>query len=136
MLNSPAMLKEGETLYAKNASPLSQRAQFGMLLSICHHNALYLYVSHLPVKTLLFVCPICTHGGHQGCYRQYHAGRLMAKLAIASSSQKASQNSKDVIASNSSNLDTPDIPASIARHPCAAGCGHYCWAANALMSIL
>lgn len=29
--------------------------------------------SQLPVRTLLFQCSVCKHGGHQACYRDYYA---------------------------------------------------------------
>ena len=32
-------------------------------------------VSHLPVRALMYQCPVCMHGGHQDCYRLYYTRR-------------------------------------------------------------
>ncbi|TFK81768.1 hypothetical protein K466DRAFT_501579 [Polyporus arcularius HHB13444] len=32
-------------------------------------------ICHLPVRSLMFQCPVCLHGGHQDCYREYHTRR-------------------------------------------------------------
>ncbi|EIW81604.1 hypothetical protein CONPUDRAFT_165704 [Coniophora puteana RWD-64-598 SS2] len=43
-------------------------------------------VCHLPVRTLLFHCSICGHGGHQECYRRYCVYRPMTELSSSFSS--------------------------------------------------
>ncbi len=35
------------------------------------------FVSRLPVRGLLFFCPVCSHGGHHECYREYYLHRPM-----------------------------------------------------------
>ncbi len=31
--------------------------------------------SHLPVRSLMFQCAVCLHGGHQDCYRDFYMRR-------------------------------------------------------------
>ncbi|KAI0741856.1 hypothetical protein C8Q80DRAFT_1196599 [Daedaleopsis nitida] len=32
-------------------------------------------ICHLPVRSLMFQCPVCLHGGHQDCYREFYMRR-------------------------------------------------------------
>jgi len=41
--------------------------------------------SHLPVKSMLFQCAVCSHGGHQACYRRFYT-EMPSVLLPASSS--------------------------------------------------
>ncbi|KAG1810953.1 uncharacterized protein BJ212DRAFT_1526217 [Suillus subaureus] len=88
-------------------------------------------ICHLPVRTLLFQCSVCTHGGHQECYRRYHMGRPMVDIPTSLSARGRSlirerdddgEEGEEVTCSESRGERT------LAGHPCAAGCGHYCWA--------
>ena len=36
--------------------------------------------SHLPVRSLLFQCSVCKHGGHHACYRQFYLTHPMVDL--------------------------------------------------------
>ena len=110
--------------------------------------------SRLPVRTLLFLCAVCDHGGHQSCYREYYTRQPMVDIPSAlpqltepkdHPSTRNQQNNEDdsvsMISSQSYLFDpfafesplqihrNPKSPR-IAGHPCAAGCGHLCWAAN------
>ncbi|KAF8960014.1 hypothetical protein BDZ97DRAFT_1922438 [Flammula alnicola] len=127
-------------------------------------------ICRLPVRTLLFQCSICNHGGHQACYRQYYLQQPMVDLptsflpndsrgrtSIRKPPASVEDDSSSTISSHSSVADTsvsqndassttsipsgmPDTSAAqspvhassrtLVGHPCAAGCGHYCWAAN------
>ena len=108
--------------------------------------------SHLPVKSMLFHCVICSHGGHQTCYRQFYAKipliLLPTTLAPSSTASplkvhhrltRSTSRSNDGEADDSNtppdwSFDTSTVtPASSSQllgHPCAAGCGHFCWVAN------
>lgn len=100
--------------------------------------------SRLPVRTLLFLCAVCDHGGHQTCYREYYTRQPMVDVPSALSTRNILNNEDDsasMISSQSylfdpfafeSPLQTHRNRKSprIAGHPCAAGCGHLCWAAN------
>jgi len=41
-------------------------------------------ICHLPVRSLLFQCSVCNHGGHQACYRKYYMEHPMLELPSAS----------------------------------------------------
>ena len=112
--------------------------------------------SHLPVRTLLFLCAVCDHGGHQSCYYEYYMKQPLVDLPFSSPqptrtesrdqpSSQSQQNSEDDSISTSSSQSTAidssvsESPqqihqnrksAKLAGHPCAAGCGHLCWAAT------
>lgn len=140
--------------------------------------------SRLPVRTLLFQCSVCHHGGHQACYRQFYLqnemkdlpskgihdarGRtwLRAASGMSGSSLSVLTDSSGVTGATTTTEDdessstvsgasteaastapgsapanTPGNSAyqspvtrkqhPLFGHPCAAGCGHFCWAANA-----
>jgi len=112
--------------------------------------------SRLPVRTLLFLCAVCNHGGHQSCYREYYMGQPMVDLPSSSpqltdsrdhhpsTTRNQQTNEDDYTSMNSSQSNLIDSSVSessvqthqnrkspkLAGHPCAAGCGHLCWAAN------
>ena len=124
--------------------------------------------SHLPVRSLLFQCPVCLHGGHRNCYQQYYLRRPLQELPSVPTVTAATNapethrstpttpeskfrgraisrsvdgdGSDDGVSSrdgeegrfgfrgpDSNVIDTKNT---LLGHPCAAGCGHYCWAAN------
>ncbi|KAH8107815.1 hypothetical protein BXZ70DRAFT_912770 [Cristinia sonorae] len=128
-------------------------------------------ICRLPVRSLLFKCPVCMHGGHQACYQTYYSRRPMLPIPKhqapshskptgsftpsksphmnASSSPGSQPATRERRMSRSGEPGSADdsidgsIPIegqsdaavgsqseSILGHPCAAGCGHFCWAAN------
>ncbi|KAJ3553400.1 hypothetical protein NM688_g3633 [Phlebia brevispora] len=120
-------------------------------------------ICHLPVRALLFQCPVCLHGGHQACYQQYYVRRPLTELPTTGSPAsvpdahhstpttpeskhrgRAISRSVDGEGSDDgfSSRDGEDgryrnhelvgvEPKNVLLgRPCAAGCGHYCWAAN------
>ena len=112
-------------------------------------------LSRLPVRTLLFLCAVCDHGGHQSCYREYYTRQTLINLPSSSpqpteskdqpSTQNQQNNEDDSISMSSSQSNLIDSSvvsesplqthqnrksAKLAGHPCAAGCGHLCWAAT------
>jgi len=94
----------------------------------------------------MFHCPVCMHGGHQKCYKEYYSARTVEPLPTPATSRTPPR----PVASPTGVMGSEDDPAppgcemrdvlvsSIAQplplreqlsgHPCAAGCGHYCWA--------
>lgn len=101
------------------------------LCSTCKSAVVKCSICHLPVRTLLFQCSVCTHGGHQECYRRYHMGRPMVDIPTSLSAR-----GRSLIRERDDNgEDGDEVTCSegrgertLAGHPCAAGCGHYCWA--------
>lgn len=114
--------------------------------------------SRLPVRALLFHCSICSHGGHQACYRSYYAQRQMIDLprssvpppAISSgapglTSRTGSGSTDEESGSTTSTFNSSTFDSSADNsfnhgsqgrfigRPCAAGCGHFCWIANAIL---
>ncbi|TFK63945.1 WD40 repeat-like protein [Pluteus cervinus] len=98
-------------------------------------------ICRLPVKGLLFECPVCTHGGHQACYRDYYGRRPMVNLPrrgystlqLQEDELSSPRSGDDETSTVSSSIGTIDPPTSVSvhqktlvGHPCAAGCGHYC----------
>ncbi|KAG2341601.1 hypothetical protein BDR05DRAFT_888115 [Suillus weaverae] len=101
------------------------------LCTTCKSAVVKCSICHLPVRALLFQCSVCTHGGHQECYRRYHMGRPMVDISTSLSARGRSlirerdddgEEGEDVTCSEGRGERT------LAGHPCAAGCGHYCWA--------
>lgn len=100
------------------------------LCSTCKSAVVKCSICHLPVRTLLFQCSVCTHGGHQECYRRYHMGRPMVDIPTSLSAR-----GRSLIRERDDNGEGEEVTCSesrgertLAGHPCAAGCGHYCWA--------
>ncbi|KAG2077771.1 hypothetical protein BDR04DRAFT_1064549 [Suillus decipiens] len=101
------------------------------LCTTCRSAVVKCSICHLPVRTLLFQCSICTHGGHQDCYRRYYMGHPMVDIPTSLSARGRSlirerdddgEEGEEVTCSEGRGGRT------LAGHPCAAGCGHYCWA--------
>jgi WD repeat-containing protein 24 len=105
--------------------------------------------SHLPVRSLLFQCSVCAHGGHQACYRNYYTGRPMVELprlippatetrgqSVARSSPMGREADDDDSSTTTSEnplegySPAPTQSSKLIGHPCAAGCGHFCWAVS------
>ncbi|KAJ7709805.1 hypothetical protein B0H17DRAFT_238977 [Mycena rosella] len=95
--------------------------------------------SRLPVRTLLFQCSICSHGGHQACYRRYYMEHPMVPIPSAlvfSQSERGRSRGRvpeeEMFALGSSRETDPasSQPQRRLGHPCVSGCGHWCWAAN------
>ncbi|KAF8266596.1 hypothetical protein EI94DRAFT_1848453 [Lactarius quietus] len=96
-------------------------------------------------------CGICSHGGHQDCYRRFYEKMPMVftphhwhpppqhhretphRLA-RSTSRSNDGEADDTNALPDCTFDTSTVtPASSGQllgHPCAAGCGHFCWVTN------
>lgn len=123
-----------------------------------------LSVSHLPVRSLLFQCSVCLHGGHQSCYRRYYMehpmvelptsfltpsedrGRSLMRMVQDERSLKEDNSDTTSILSTRSEssvlgtsapsptrTETSSVATRLMGHSCAAGCGHFCWAANMLL---
>ncbi|KAH7885076.1 hypothetical protein F5I97DRAFT_1810259 [Phlebopus sp. FC_14] len=88
-------------------------------------------ICHLPVRNLLFQCSVCAHGGHQDCYRRYYMKRPMLELASQPYAARGRQLHRDQDDVNDTVDKVKMMERSMAGHPCAAGCGHFCWAAVA-----
>lgn len=108
--------------------------------------------SHLPVKSLLFQCAVCSHGGHQACYRRFYTEMPLvplpgpqsplpgSPLRLPPRPRRSSSRSKDRESDDQTDIvvldysfDTSTVaptPRQLMGHPCAAGCGHFCWVAN------
>ncbi|KAG9034018.1 hypothetical protein FRB95_013889 [Tulasnella sp. JGI-2019a] len=55
----------------------------------CKQAAARCSICRLAVKGLLFSCPVCSHGGHHECYRQYYLRRPMIESSVAANAQKS-----------------------------------------------
>ncbi|PPQ79096.1 hypothetical protein CVT25_002889 [Psilocybe cyanescens] len=111
----------------------------------CKSSVVMCSICRLPVRALLFQCSVCHHGGHQACYRQYYLQQPMVDLpssfiptndsrgraSIRMPSTSVEDDAGDT--AYTSGIPSPDHthrPTTLAGHPCASGCGHFCWAAN------
>ena len=115
--------------------------------------------SRLPVRTMAFHCPVCSHGGHLHCYRRYYVDQPLTELLTHPSSlsndieaisgqdrgRSVSRNSTATTIVDEGNAyldvkaDRPPSPALsrlVLGHMCASGCGHYCWVSNETEQIL
>ncbi|KIJ61068.1 hypothetical protein HYDPIDRAFT_97184 [Hydnomerulius pinastri MD-312] len=91
-------------------------------------------ICHLPVRNLLFQCSVCSHGGHQECYRRYYMERPMIELqaprASAARGRQLQRNQDgEHDPGDGGGLIDRMGERNMAGHACAAGCGHFCWAA-------
>ena len=116
--------------------------------------------SRLPVRTMLFQCSVCHHGGHHACYRNYYARYPMLDLptsfhqepmasddaGVSYSARQpplsvpcvADDDSASTVSGPSTTFEVPamespreiQIRNKLRGHLCAAGCGHFCWAAS------
>ncbi|KAF7338217.1 WD-REPEATS-REGION domain-containing protein [Mycena venus] len=101
-------------------------------------------ICRLPVRSLLFQCSICHHGGHQACYRRYYMEHPMVPIPSSSvfslSESRGRRRGRavddDAAPVGSMQDDSPEIPFKSSQtqkhlgHPCVSGCGHWCWAAT------
>ncbi|KAK7020532.1 WD-repeats-region domain-containing protein [Favolaschia claudopus] len=100
-------------------------------------------ICRLPVRTLLFQCSICHHGGHQACFRRYYMEHPLIPIPNNSSlfpsaeSRGRSRGRTPDTVSTDVSKDSPEIPFQSTQitqarlgHPCVSGCGHWCWAAT------
>ncbi|KAJ7449912.1 hypothetical protein FB451DRAFT_1052596 [Mycena latifolia] len=97
-------------------------------------------ICRLPVRTLLFQCSICGHGGHQACYRRYYMEHPMVPIPstlIFSHSERGRSRGRapdDETSTIGSSHNDGELAARQTQrrlgHPCVSGCGHWCWAAN------
>ncbi|KAL1761750.1 hypothetical protein FB107DRAFT_200662 [Schizophyllum commune] len=105
-------------------------------------------ICRLPVRGLLFHCALCGHGGHQACYREYYLPRPMVEMPNATlpESRGRSLTRPDADAATDgvadagaptgvANRNPATTTQALAGHPCATGCGHFCWAAGAVMDV-
>ncbi|KAF9020966.1 hypothetical protein BDZ89DRAFT_1201771 [Hymenopellis radicata] len=125
------------------------------LIARCLLPTSHLLFSRMPVRGLLFQCSICSHGGHHLCYQRYYMQRPMTELPRKFTPVSFDDRGRSVTRSTANTLPLNDDDASSAisglglgdsmtdtqrplpsgnadnlmGHPCAAGCGHYCWAA-------
>ncbi|KAI0263800.1 hypothetical protein BC834DRAFT_1042684 [Gloeopeniophorella convolvens] len=122
----------------------------GSVCANCKLPAAQCSICHLPVKSMLFQCAICSHGGHQSCYRRFYTEKPMVALlsppphSPVTPSKRPRRPGRSTSRSNDSEGDGADAvpeyapeppaivpaPRQLVGHPCAAGCGHFCWAAN------
>ncbi|EAU84127.2 hypothetical protein CC1G_08668 [Coprinopsis cinerea okayama7 len=176
----------------------------------CKTDTVKCSICRLPVRSLLFQCSICKHGGHQSCYRKFYLQHAMVELpdthpaaffpasessergrTLSRQQERLSEDDQGSISSTrrsvadvstsrggitdgssnkgggaslsmlpmdtsstrgsiigsssimgDTNSEIADSPAgtdqSVTRlmgHPCAAGCGHFCWAANSVLDV-
>ncbi|EKM54156.1 uncharacterized protein PHACADRAFT_257792 [Phanerochaete carnosa HHB-10118-sp] len=119
-------------------------------------------ICRLPVRALLFTCPVCMHGGHQSCYQQYYLSRPLVQISTTSVAGSDPSSQSDSPATDAPRLrraasktgdgegsddgastrdgeegslairfpDSTEGKLVLSGYPCAAGCGHYCWATN------
>ncbi|KAG0696924.1 hypothetical protein DFH29DRAFT_812461 [Suillus ampliporus] len=102
------------------------------LCTTCKSAVVKCSICHLPVRTLLFQCSVCMHGGHQECYRRYYMERPMVDIPTSSSARGRSlvrERDDDMEEGEEVTSCEGRLERTLAGHPCAAGCGHYCWAA-------
>ncbi|KAF6744343.1 hypothetical protein DFP72DRAFT_929836 [Ephemerocybe angulata] len=141
------------------SSSAPSRGAFAFCQS-CKKSTVRCSICHLPVRALLFQCSVCQHGGHQSCYRRYYMetamlelptsfslhssdlvedrGRSLSRTVVDRSEASvetsvASTRSSVLGTSGPSPVRTESSVGGVQKmmgHPCASGCGHYCWAAN------
>ncbi|KAJ7940535.1 hypothetical protein B0H13DRAFT_2396675 [Mycena leptocephala] len=93
-------------------------------------------ICRLPVRTLLFQCSICHHGGHQGHPMIPIPSTLVFSLSEGRGRRRDRAADDETAILESPQDDTPEIPFQTRQtqkrlgHPCVSGCGHWCWAAN------
>jgi hypothetical protein len=149
----PILAQQGGSMCATCRSPAAQCSIWSVPFSSAIINVEHA-LSHLPVKSMLFQCAVCSHGGHQACYRRFYAEIPLALLPAPQAPSPGSpmkfpprlyrststSRSKDRECDDATDIVAPDdlfdtstvtpAPRQLMGHPCAAGCGHFCWAAN------
>ncbi|KAI0644296.1 hypothetical protein C8Q79DRAFT_139375 [Trametes meyenii] len=135
--------------------------------SSCRGNVTKCSICHLPVRALMFQCPVCLHGGHRECYSAYYErrppdeipspqlppslrvgrtpetnpprGRALSRAGSTFTGEGDSDDGlsfqgegEGMSGSYSSTKGVMHVSSSntVHGHPCAAGCGHFCWAVN------
>ena len=152
----PILAQPGGSMCASCGSPAAQCSiwSVALLSAIGYTLNLERSHSHLPVKSMLFQCAVCSHGGHQACYRQFYAEIPLALLSAPQAPLPGSplklpprlyrsasmSRSKDRECDDATDIVVPDdlfdtstvtpAPRELMGRPCAAGCGHFCWVAN------
>ncbi|KAI0372640.1 WD40 repeat-like protein [Pilatotrama ljubarskyi] len=133
----------------------------------CQANVTKCSICRLPVRALMFQCPVCSHGGHQECYRAYYfrrpaddispppqpsaslrpgrtneadppRGRAMSRTGSTATADGESDDGSSAhgegapgTAGSYSSAKGVVVSSNVVQGlPCAAGCGHYCWAGN------
>jgi hypothetical protein len=101
--------------------------------------------SRRPVRTLLFQCSVCSHGGHRECYEQFYMQQPMEEipstfmpLELSHTPGKGSPlggsgSDIDIAFTNSESETSPTHDPwtkKLMGHRCATGCGHFCWVVN------
>jgi hypothetical protein len=161
-VESPSSLSKAGPC-VRPADPQQRSAQFGTFFFLFFKKKKVSFLqqltrkhifSHLPVKSMLFQCAICSHGGHQACYRRFYAEiplsllpapqapspgspmkfppRLYRSVSASRSKDRECDDATDIVAPDDS-FDTSTVtpaPRELMGHPCARGCGHFCWVAN------
>ncbi|KAJ7063381.1 hypothetical protein C8F01DRAFT_1132786 [Mycena amicta] len=87
----------------------------------CKSSCVTCAICRLPVRTLFFQCATCQHGGHQACYRRHYMEQKMVPIPRSSVLENRGRRARDD--------DDGTMLETLQGHPCAAGCGHFCWAA-------
>ncbi|EIW58869.1 uncharacterized protein TRAVEDRAFT_65085 [Trametes versicolor FP-101664 SS1] len=134
--------------------------------SSCQKNVAKCSICHLPVRALMFQCPVCLHGGHQDCIRAYYVRRPadelspppqpagLASLRIGRSLEanpprgRAQSRAGSTLTGDGDSDDGASVQGEgttgslssakgvvvssnmVLGQPCAAGCGHHCWAVH------
>lgn len=105
------------------------------------------------MRTALFVCAVCSHGGHRDCYYRFYMQRPMVELSVSTLPLPSEERGRRSIRSSGvspreqegsyfSKIDENAVEerkGSMVRvmgHPCAAGCGHHCWASSEKMTSI
>ncbi|KAJ6596993.1 hypothetical protein DFH09DRAFT_1403743, partial [Mycena vulgaris] len=109
----------------------------------CKASCVTCAICRLPVRTLLFQCSVCHHGGHQACYRRYYMDHPMIPIPSAvvfSQSESRGRSRGRATEDETSSFEHeyhPEDAVQTSReahkrlgHPCVSGCGHWCWATN------
>ncbi|KAJ4476615.1 hypothetical protein J3R30DRAFT_310066 [Lentinula aciculospora] len=117
-------------------------------------------ICRLPVRGIMFYCSICSHGGHQLCYRRFYMARPMEDVpfhdltshskqaqgatwsamfgSTASTASNAGTDDESMSTTSTSVQDTssetgvePSTRSRLLGHPCVVPlCGHHCWISN------
>lgn len=103
------------------------------------------------MRALLFKCAVCMHGGHQSCFQNYYSRKPLVEVTVTQLPSQPPQATprpsprgrpssrsgdtewlEDVGPKDDEATGTRIVKSSspILGHPCAAGCGHFCWATN------
>ncbi|KAJ7125451.1 hypothetical protein C8R43DRAFT_1030196 [Mycena crocata] len=110
----------------------------------CKTSCVICAICRLPVRSLLFQCSICNHGGHQACYRRYYMEHPMVSmpsvLVLSQSEGRGRSRARTpegetatLVSSHEDLSRNPSLAGQTQKrlgHPCVSGCGHWCWATN------